>query len=387
MEYGKVAVIHYGEIGLKGKNREFFERRLITTINAALKELTKKKAMRKYGRIILPLEGEEEEIKERLMHICGIKYFSFAKIVPLEMEKIKEVALDMVKKKEGSFKVETSRSNKSFFLNSMEINRLVGEYIVRKTKRKVNLKNPDVTIFIEICEKEAYIYSEKIKGVGGLPVIPSERVVCLLSGGIDSAVASFLMMKRGCRVIFAHFFNKTIHSPFVIKKIERLVETLSSYQLRSRLYIIPFEDIQKEIIKKVPAKQRMIIYRRYMMRIANKIASKEKAKAIVTGDSVAQVASQTLDNLKVIYDASSLPVLPPLIGFDKEETIEIAKKIGTYEISITPYEDCCSFMIAKHPETKAKKREIEELESILDIEELVDESIKNAKILAIHPKW
>ncbi|MCD6330629.1 MAG: tRNA 4-thiouridine(8) synthase ThiI [Thermoplasmata archaeon] len=387
MENEKVVVIHYGEIGLKGKNREFFERRLITTINAALKELTKNKAMRKYGRIILPLEGEEEKIKERLMHICGIKYFSFAKIVPLEMEKIKEVALDMVKKKEGCFRVETSRSNKSFFLNSMDINQIVGEYIVQKTKRKVSLKNPDVTIFIEICEKEAYIYSEKIQGIGGLPIIPSEKVVCLLSGGIDSAAASFLMMKRGCKVIFIHFFNKTIHSSFVIKKIERLVEMLSSYQLKSKLYIIPFEDIQKEIIKKVPAKQRMIIYRRYMMRIANKIAIKEKANAVVTGDSVAQVASQTLDNLKVIYDVSSLPVLPPLIGFDKEDIIKIAKKIGTYEISIMPYEDCCSFMIAKHPETKAKKREIESLENILDIEELINESVKNAKVLSIYPKW
>lgn len=387
MENEKVIVIHYGEIGLKGKNREFFEKRLITNINNALKELTKNKAVRKYGRVILPFEGEENKIRDRLKHICGIKYFSFAKIVPLEVEKIKEVALDMAKKKEGCFKVETSRSNKSFFLNSIEINQMVGEYIVQKTRRKVNLKNPDVTIFIEICEKEAYIYSEKIQGVGGLPIIPSEKVLCLLSGGIDSAVASFLMMKRGCKVIFIHFFNKTIHSSFVREKIERLVEKLASYQSKCRLYMIPFEDIQKEIIKKVPVKQRMIVYRRYMLRIANKIAHKEKAKFIITGDSVAQVASQTLDNLKVIYDVSSLPVLSPLIGLDKEEIIKIAKKIGTYEISIIPYEDCCSFMIAKHPETRAKIREIERLEKEIGNGEIVNKSVKNAEVLNVYPKW
>jgi len=387
MKNAKGVVIHYGEIGLKGKNREFFERKLITTINTTLKDVTENKARRKYGRIILFLEGEEEKIKERLKHICGIKYFSFAQIVPLDMERIKEIALDMVKKREGSFKIETSRSNKAFFLNSMEVNQMVGEYVVQKTGKKVNLKDPNVTIFIEICEKEAYIYLEKIQGVGGLPIIPSEKVVCLLSGGIDSAVASFLMMKRGCKVIFLHFFNKTIHSSFVRKKIEKVVEKLASYQLKSKLYMIPFESIQKEIIKKVPGKQRMIVYRRYMMRIADKIARMEKAKAIVTGDSVAQVASQTLDNLRVIYDVSSFPVLSPLIGFDKEDTIKIAKDIGTYEISIIPYEDCCSFMIAKHPETKGKVKEIERLENELEIEELIDEAVKNAETLVIHPKW
>lgn len=386
MSTRKAVVIHYGEIALKGKNRDFFERRLIDTINSALEDVTKNKAMRKYGRIVLPLENGRE-IEERLKHICGIKYFAFAEIAPLDINEIKEIALYVIKKKDGSFKIETLRSNKNFSLNSIEVNEIVGEHVVQKTKRKVNLKNPDIIVFIEICNKEAYVYSEKLYGIGGLPVIPSEKVICLLSGGIDSAVASFLMMKRGCNVIFLHFFNKTMHSSFVQKKIERMVETLASYQLDGKLYMIPFEGIQREIIKGVPAKQRMIVYRRYMMRIANKIAVREKAKAIVTGDSVAQVASQTLDNINVIYNASSLPILSPLIGFDKEEIIKIAKIIGTYEISIIPYEDCCSFMIARHPETKGKMREIEKLEKELDIEGLVGESVRNAEVLFLHPQW
>lgn len=209
-----------------------------------------------------------------------------------------------------------------------------------------------------------------------MPVGSQGKVVSLLSGGIDSPVASWLMMKRGCNVIFIHFFNENlVPKP---NKVEKIVEKLNESQLESTAYYIPFADLQYEIIKSVPAKYRMIVYRRYMAKIANEIAKIEGAKAIVTGDNLGQVASQTLENLECIYEASSLPIFSPLIGFDKKEIVEMAKKLGTYEISIKPYEDCCSFMVGKHPATKANVEEIKEMEKRIkfDAEKLIEKAEK-----------
>jgi len=342
-------VIHYGEIGLKGKNRILFEKTLVKNISLTLKDLIREKPIIKHGRLVLFTSEKSYQIKDRLRYIPGIKYFAFSIVVPLDIEIIKEAALGIAKNKEGCFRIETYRSNKNFPLTSIDVNNILGEYIIKHTQKRVNLDKPDFTIFIEICRNEAYIYSEKIKGVGGLPVFPNERVISLLSGGIDSAVSSFLMMKRGCKIVFVHFFNYTRQSQNVELKIKNLVEILSRYQIGSKLYMVPFREIQMEIIKNVPSRLRMLVYRRFMMRIASKIANLEKAKAFVTGDSISQVASQTLDNLNVIYSVAEKPVFTPLSGMDKEEIIDIAKKIGTYEVSISPYEDCCSFMVAKHP--------------------------------------
>ncbi len=367
-------LIHYGEIGTKGKNRAVFENCLIRNISKALGECAKK-IRREYGRIIVFEENGKEEIKRKLEKIPGIENFSFARETKLDIEDIKRRALEVAKgKKFTTFKISTKRGNKDFPYSSMQVNEIVGEEIRKKLRKKVDLENAELTIFIEIGSKNAYIYTEKCEGIGGLPVGVEGKVISLLSGGIDSPVASWLMMKRGCNVIFVHFYNeKLVAKP---NKAEEIVKKLNESQLESIAYYIPFADLQYEIIKEVPAKYRMIVYRRFMAKIANEIASIEKAKAIVTGDSLGQVASQTLENLLCIYDASSLPVLSPLIGFDKKEIIEMAKKIGTYEISIKPYEDCCSFMVAKHPATKANVEEIREMESRIKID--LDKIIKKA---------
>ena len=377
----EVIVIHYGEIGTKGKNRDVFEKNLMKNIKEALHEFYPK-VYRRYGRIICEVKKWDlEKISEILSKLPGIEYFSFAVKSKLSMEKLKEkVKLLLNEKKFSTFKVETRRSYKDFSLTSIEVNKILGEFIIAKLKRKVNLKNPDLTVYVEICEKEIFVYLEKHKGIGGLPVGVSGKIVSLLSGGIDSPVASFLMMKRGCKVIFLHFFNRTIVAKASLNKVKEIVNELTKIQLYSKLYLIPFEKFQMEIIKHVPSKYRMLVYRRAMLRIANRIAEKENAKGIVTGDSIGQVASQTLDNLNCIYEASKLPIFTPLIGMNKMEIVKLAKEIGTYEFSILPYEDCCSFMIARHPSTRASLEEIQKFEEKINMEKLVEECIKNSEV-------
>lgn len=360
----EVCLVHYGELALKGKNRGYFEEALIRALAA---RLDGRRVRRRYGRLIV--EGWGPEVRAALGSIPGIKHFARAERVPLDLEAIKEAAIRLAEAAPpGPFAVRTKRANKAFPLTSMEVNRLVGAAIVARTGRAVSLAEPKLTVYIEICEQEAYVYAERLPGLGGLPPGTSGKVVALVSGGIDSPVAAFLMMKRGCEVVLLHFFNETIHSLKVRGKITSLAERLATFQGKTKLYMVPFGGLQREIIRAVPAKYRMLVYRRTMMRLAEEIARLEGAKALVTGDSLAQVASQTLDNLRVIYEATSYPVLAPLIGSDKEETIALARKIGTYEISILPYEDCCSFMVAPHPETHGDPETIAALEKGLALD-------------------
>lgn len=364
----KYVLVHYSEIALKGKNREFFERKLMENIRKALNC----KVIRAYGRLLVKSDLEEKKIKDKLSLLPGIANFSFCYKVPNKINKIKEAALEIAKKsKQKTFKIETKKSIK-FKYSTREMNEIVGEEIRIKTKKKVNLNKPGFTIYIEVTEKGSFIYRDKFPGIGGLPIGVSGKVVALISGGIDSPVASFLTMKRGCEVILLHFYNETLSKP---EKIYELREVLERLQPRIKLYIIPFGKIQKEIITKVNSKYRMIIYRRIMNQIAEKIAEKEKAKAIVTGDSLGQVASQTLENIYVIDESTNLLVLRPLVGYNKDEIVNLAKKIGTYKISIRPYQDCCSFMIAKHPITRAKIEVIKEIEKNID-KELIEKALK-----------
>jgi thiamine biosynthesis protein ThiI len=266
-------------------------------------------------------------------------------------------------------------------MSSGEINALVGSHIVKTLGKKVDLTVPDVVVYIEICEKEAFVYCKKYKGVGGLPVGTAGRVVSSLSGGIDSPVAAWLMMKRGCRVDFVHIRNQLQIIDAAVTKIGDLVAQLSNFQLTSKLYTVPFDTLQRQIIMWVPSGYRMIVYRRFMMKICGRIAMKENATAIITGDSAGQVASQTLENINCIYKASALPVLPPLIGMNKDEIIKFAKDIGTFNISTLPYPDCCSFMIAPHPETRAKLEVVRDYEAaIKDAEQLVEECVEKSDV-------
>jgi len=377
-------IIHYSEIGIKGKNRVMFENRLKRNLSVALGN--RARIYKRYGRLVCDLltkkEKEIEEIKSLLKITPGVANFGFAKKARLEFENIKQVVFSLLKERKfSSFKVLTKRSYKEFPMTSLEINKALGEEIAAKFGKRIDLKNPELTIHVEICEKESFVYFDKFKGVGGLPVGCGGKVVCLLSGGIDSPTAAFLMMKRGCPVVLIHFFNRTINTRQALKKVDDIAKVLARVQIRGKLYLVPFYKLQAEIIKIVPAKYRMIVYRRLMMEIADRIARKEEAKAIVTGDSIGQVASQTLENLQCIYAVAEYPVFAPLIGMNKEEIVELAKTIGTYEISIRPYQDCCSFMIAEHPVTKMSLKLAEEIErNIKDKEELILDAVKNAEV-------
>ena len=359
-------VIHYGEIGTKGKNRKQFEEQLISNIKQGL-EGNYSKIQRRYGKIVVIDAKNKKKAKETLSLMPGIANFAFAEKVEKEFEIIKKKTFEKAKKLEfDSFKVETIRSDKTFPMKSGEVSREVGGEIFTKLKKKVKLKNPEVTFFIEIGEKHAYIYHEKFQGIGGLPIGSSGKVVVMLSGGIDSPVAAYMMMKRGCSVVLCHFMNETVLTKESEKKVDKIVKVLEKIQPNIKLIKRKFNNIQKEIIKKVPAKYRMIIYRRFMTKITNLVARKERARAIVTGDSIGQVASQTMKNINCIYNAADYPLFSPLIGLNKQEIVNISKQIGTYEVSILPYADCCSYMIAEHPETAADLKDILEIEKNLD---------------------
>jgi thiamine biosynthesis protein ThiI len=368
----KCIVVHYSEIGTKGQNRGYFERKLLHNI----RETIGGKVERRSGRIIIK---EPRMPIERLKKIAGVYSYAEAEEVEANIEDIKKTALLLAKKsKARTFRVSAARSDKRFLLSSMKVNALVGAEIVKKAKKKVNLTEPEQEISIIISDK-AYVYDHREICMGGLPVGTAGKLVCLLSGGIDSPVAAYKMMTRGCRIVFVHFHN---HDPF-IEKIKDLADILSKYQGKTTLYLVPFKDVQQQIIKKTDPRFRMLLYRRVMMRIAEEIKEKEHALGLITGDSVAQVASQTLENLNVIYDSIKCPVFSPLIGMNKQEIVEEAKKIGTYEVSIKPYTDCCSVLIAKHPATKGEVLKVRELEEKAKLKTLIKKAIKQTEILKI----
>lgn len=363
-------VIHYSEIGLKGTNRPFFEKRLSDSITARTGLSVKKE----YGKLVMDFDEKKIVL---LSKIPGIAYYSPALKCRLDVNEFISKAKLLVKK--GTFRITAQRSNKRFSLTSMQVNSKVGEALMSKDL-KVKLESPDTEVFIEVGEKNAYVYSKKIKGMGGLPLKITGKVVALVSGGIDSPVACYEMIKRGCEVVMVHFFNKR---EGVKEKILELAKKISEYQGKVKVYTVPFLNVQKSIIMNVPARVRMIIYRRFMMRIAELILKKEKALGLVTGDNVGQVASQTLENLRSIWSVTNENIFAPLISRDKEETVNQAKRIGTFDISIKPYSDCCSYVIAQHPETKSHVIDIEKDEESLDVNDLVLKAFSEAEVEVI----
>ena len=375
-----VVVIHYAEVGLKGGNRRWFEERLRDNVARMLEGSAGGSVKRERGRLVAALDGsdgaEVEEALARVGRVPGVAWFAPARLVPADLEAVTGEAVARAREGRGSFAVATRRADKRFPLNSMEVNRHVGAAIAVATGRPVDLTEPDDTYGIEIADTGAFVFEARRRGIGGLPVGSSGRVVTLLSGGIDSPVAAWRMMTRGCRVLGVHFFNNAFGGEGVLEKLDLLGEALARYQGRFHLKVVPFEDLQRAIVAAVPPDHRMILYRRAMLRLADRIRSREKAKALVTGDSVGQVASQTLDNLAAVYSAVPGPVLAPLCGEDKAATIETARRIGTYEPSILPHQDCCSFLIAPHPVTKAKRAEVEEMEASIEWGTLVEEAMQ-----------
>ncbi len=378
----KYIICHYGEIALKGKNRPFFEKKLVENIRKNLGKDKINFVERLFGRIIIKLnkEVEEKEI-ENFKNIFGVANFSPTQKVNQNIEDIKKKVLSLLKKENfNSFRITTKRPQKKFPLTSQEVNEEVGEVICVKLNKEVNLENPDLTCYVEIVQDLAFIYTKRIEGAKGLPVGVSGKALSLISGGIDSPVASFLMMKRGVDPIYIHFHSYPFTDKASINKVKELIEILSKYQYKSKLYLVPFAEFQKRIIDKIKDKYRIVLYRRFMYRIAEKIAQKENAKVLISGEAVGQVASQTLENINAISDVIKIPVLRPLIGKDKEEIINKAKEIGTYQISIQPHDDTCSRFLPDHPETKTKVKNIEKEEENIKIEKEIEKIMKEIKV-------
>jgi thiamine biosynthesis protein ThiI len=301
---------------------------------------------------------------------------------------MEEKAWSLVREREfESFRVDARRGDKTFPHNSVAINQRVGAYLKERCGKRVDLSDAELTCSIEVVEKAAYIYLDRYPGLGGLPSSTGGKVVVLLSGGIDSPVAAWKLLKRGCTAIFVHFHSYPYTTKESQEKAKQLALLLSQYQLRARLYLVPFADVQRQIMADTPANTRVILYRRYMMRLAEKIAWREKARVLVTGDSVGQVASQTIENIDVVSRAVTMPILRPLIGDDKNEIVKLARQIGTYEISIQPDQDCCSLFVPKHPETRSRLEQITEIESNLQVDDLLKQALRTSEVLLQYPAW
>jgi thiamine biosynthesis protein ThiI len=376
-------VCYFHEIILKRKNRAFFERRLKENVEKALAGLPYASIRRLSGRILVELVPDSpiEEVGARLQKVFGLVYCCPAWSSVQNMDQLQEDLWSLVQSQEfDTFKIDSRRANKKYPLNSQQMNEHLGAVVGERSAKRVRLEQPDLTCYVDIVEDYAFLYFEKLRGGLGLPVSSSGKVVVLLSGGIDSPVAAYKVMKRGCRAIFVHFHSLPHTTPESLEKVRQLVALLNDYQYRSKTYMIPFADAQRQVVAFTPEGTRVILYRRIMMRLAEVIARREGAHALVTGDAIGQVASQTLENIRAISDATQLPILRPLIGEDKEEIVAVARRIGTFETSILPHEDCCSLFVPKHPETRARLEGIRRIEGELDIEKIVGDALSEMKI-------
>lgn len=373
-------LIHYGELALKGKNRPFFEERLVANMARALVGLSGvERPQRLFGRVFLgsdPLENSVE-IEKRLKKIFGISNFAKASLVNAGIDDIKAVVTKELTNQPPfqTFRVRARRADKVFPLDSKQIEFEIGAFVKEQTHAAVNLTKADLTIYVEVLAKKALVYFDKIAGSGGLPCGVSGRVACLISGGIDSPVAAWQMAKRGAKNIFVHFHSYPQTDLASQENVREIVKQLTEWQMNAKLYLVPLLEIQKEIVAQCPEKLRVILYRRMMLRLAEEIAKTENALALVTGENLGQVASQTLENIAAISQVVSLPILRPLIGLDKQEIIDLAQQLGTYEISTRPYQDCCSLFVPKHPETKAKIEDVEAAEKRIAVSPLVEEAL------------
>ena len=378
-------IIRYCEIHLKGKNKSFFERLLIEAIQKSLKDIKHSfKAINTRYLIEDYDEADYSLILSKLLKICGIHTISPAKVVESNFENIKECAIEVTKNKVGEFKVNTNRADKKFLMHSVELSREIGAVLLEKYEPniKVNVINPQFVVNIDIRESgETLVYTDVIKGLGGLPVGSSGKGMLMISGGIDSPVAGFMLAKRGMRLEAVHFHSYPYTSEAALDKVKTLAQMVSEYSGGLKLHIVKFTHIQEEIHKKCPEDLMITMMRRFMMRIAERIGKENGCQAIITGESLGQVASQTIESITTSNAVVTLPMLRPLIAFDKLEIIEISNKIGTYETSILPYEDCCTVFLPKFPATKPKMEVVLKAEKALDVDALVDEALQNVEVV------
>jgi thiamine biosynthesis protein ThiI len=376
-------VVHYQEIALKGKNRPWFLGRLVRNLKQATADVGVTSVRALVGRIELVLEpgASRAVVGERIRRTFGIANFSYAGRTAPDLDALSSAILgDLEGRNCDSFRVKARRADKRFPLLSPQIEREIGGRIKSARGWTVNLDEPGLVVHIEMLHDQAFYYFGKERGPGGMPTGTAGRVVCLLSGGIDSPVAAHRMMKRGCTVTFVHFHSYPILSRASLEKARELVTLLTTWQQQSRLFLVPFGDIQQQIVLSAPPPMRVVLYRRLMLRIAERIARQRDAQALVTGDVVGQVASQTLENLAVVGNATTLPLFRPLIGMDKEEITSEALRIGTYPISIIPDQDCCTLFTPRNPLTRARLADVEAVERTLSIDEFVVKAITDAVV-------
>lgn len=384
-------VTHYHEINLKGNNRGWFENRLHRHVESLLAGLAHGGVTRVAGRMMIALTPDSPlpEIERRLRCVSGIANFAFAWEVPANLEAMRSALGSLLQTRTfASFKIDARRGTKDFPLNSQQLNVELGDFVQRLTGAKVRMESPDLTCHVELIGPRAFLYFAKIPGGGGLPARTGGKVLCLLSGGIDSPVAAYRMLRRGCHVQFVHYHSFPHTTMESQEKVKRIIQVLARYQLEAKLYLVPFAEIQREIVAYTPPPLRVVLYRRFMVRIAEALARKERAAALVTGDSLGQVASQTLENLCAVSAAvAEIPIFRPLVGDDKEDIIRCARQIGTYEISILPDQDCCTLFVPRHPETMANMEQVTRAENRLDLPRLTAAALAAATREIIKPDF
>ena len=377
------ALIHYAEIGLKKGNFAFFEKKLVENIkkSAERNKVKIKEIVRHEKRILIdfPSNSNKEKVSDVLRNVFGIKYFSFVYEIERDLKKLEKEIEKILKqfKKDKTKKIafQTKRADKSFSLTSVKVNAKLGE-ISNKLGLKVDYKNFEKKIFIEITRKKIYIYTDKINGLGGLPVGTSGRVLVLFSGGIDSPVASWLIMKRGCTVDFLHFHAFKNNKQAFNSKIKTLAEKLNQYQNKSKLYLVPYSTYSIFTQGEIQGKYDLILFKYFMLKFAEKIAGENHYDAIVLGDNLGQVASQTIENIRATSFGIQETIFRPLLTYDKQEIIDLSKKIGTYELSIKKYKDCCS-ILSRKPSTKTKLKYFEKILEDVDVGEIIEKSMKD----------
>ena len=380
----KIIIVRYCEIHLKGKNRGFFERLLQENVQKALADIPHSMRILNARYLIENFnEDDYAEIEKKLLKVPGIHSFSPAYVVKSDLDEITECVKYLCDGKAGEFKVETNRADKTFPMTSVQVScELGGRLLDFNPNLTVNVVNPQFVVSVDMRESgETLIYTDVVKGIGGLPTGSSGKGVLMLSGGIDSPVAGFMLARRGMRLDAVHFHSYPYTSEAAKEKVETLCKMVSEYAGSMNLYVVKFTHIQEEIHEKCPEELMITMMRRLMMRITEKIAFSHGGQAIITGESLGQVASQTIESITSSNSVVKLPVLRPLIALDKLEIIEIANKIGTYDTSILPYEDCCTVFLPKFPAIKPKMETILKAESALDVETLVNEAIENLEVI------